>query len=66
MSVARVSEISAQSPEGFEHAIKEGITYAGKNLGEVKGVWIKEQQATVENGSVSAYRVDMQVTYMPR
>lgn len=64
MSVARVSEISAESSESFEAAIQEGIERANKTLRNVKGAWIKEQQIRVEGGRINAYRVNMMVTFV--
>jgi dodecin len=64
MSVARVTEISSDSPTSFEDAIKAGIDRANKTLRNVKGAWIKEQQVVVENGAVTTYRVNMAVTFV--
>ena len=50
MSVARISEISAESTQSFEDAIRTGINRANQTLRNVKGAWIKEQQITVDNG----------------
>ncbi len=64
MSVARVTEISATSPESFEGAIREGIARATKTLRNVEGAWIKDMNVTVENGDITAYRVNMEVTFV--
>jgi dodecin len=64
MSVARVTEISSDSPTSFEDAIKVGLDRANKTLRGVKGAWIKEQQVVVENGAVSLYRVNMAITFV--
>ena len=50
MSVARVTEISAQSPVSFDDAIRKGIERANKTLRNVKGAWIKDQSITIDNG----------------
>lgn len=63
-SVARVTEINAQSEVGFEDAIKVGIGRAHETLRGVKSAWIKEQSVTVEAGDVTSYRVDMLVTFV--
>jgi dodecin len=63
-SVARVTEISAQSEVGFEDAVKLGISRASESLRGVKSAWIKEQSVTVEGGNVTSYRVDMLVTFL--
>lgn len=64
MSVARVSEISAESSQSFEAAIQEGLDRANKTLRNVKGAWIKEQQVNIDNGRITAYRVNMMVTFV--
>lgn len=64
MSVARVTEISAESPDSFEHALRTGIERANQTLRNVKGAWVKEQQVTVENGKITAYRVNILVTFV--
>jgi dodecin len=64
MSVARVTEISAESPDSFEHALRTGIERANQTLRNVKGAWVKEQQVAVENGKITAYRVNILVTFV--
>jgi flavin-binding protein dodecin len=64
MAVARVTEISATSSQGFDAAIKEGIDRANKTLRGVKSVWIKEQHVRLEGGSVTEYQVNMLVTFV--
>lgn len=65
MSVARVTEISATSPESFEDAIRTGIQRANKTLRNVKSAWVKEQQVTVnDDGSIQDFRVNMLVTFV--
>ncbi len=64
MSVAKVIEVSASSESSFEDAINQGISRACDTVSNVRGAWIKEQQVTVENGSINEYRVNMQVTFV--
>jgi dodecin len=64
MSVARVTEISSSSADGFEDAIEQGIARAHKTLRGISGAWIKEQSVTIQNGSVKEYRVNMLVTFV--
>jgi flavin-binding protein dodecin len=40
MSVVRVTEITASSPESFEDAARIGIQRAGKTLSNIKSAWI--------------------------
>jgi flavin-binding protein dodecin len=64
MSVARVTEISAISPESFEAAINEGITRATSTLRGVQSAWIKDMNVVLEDGQVSGYQVNMAVTFV--
>jgi hypothetical protein len=64
MSIAKVTEISASSPTSFEDAIAKGIDRADKTLDKVKGAWINEMKVDVEDGKVTAYRVNMKVTFV--
>jgi flavin-binding protein dodecin len=64
MSVARVVEISSTSDKSFEHAIQEGVTRANKTLREIKSAWVKEQEAQVDNGKITAFKVVLKVTFV--
>jgi flavin-binding protein dodecin len=62
--VARVTEISARSSEGFEEAIKVGVARATETLRNVTSAWVKEQQVRVENGQVVEYQVNLLITFV--
>ncbi|MPZ87400.1 MAG: dodecin domain-containing protein [Nitriliruptorales bacterium] len=64
MSVARVTEITAMSPKGFQDAVQEGIERANKTLRNVKHAWVKEHEIYMENGQVTNYEVTMKVTFI--
>ena len=64
MSIAKISEISATSAEGFDDAIRQGIARANKTLRNVKSAWIKEQHVRVEKGRITEYQVNMAVTFV--
>ncbi len=64
MSVAKISEISASSPNSFDDAVAEGIRRASKTLKNISGAWVKEMKVDVENGNISTYRVIMKVTFV--
>jgi flavin-binding protein dodecin len=64
MSVARITEITAESARSFEDAIQQGIARANKTLKNVKGAWVQDQKVTVENGKISSYRVNLKVTFV--
>ena len=64
MSVAKVSEISATSSKSFEDALQQGIARANKTLRNVRSAWVKEQQVRVDQGSITAYQVNVMVPFI--
>lgn len=64
MSVARVTEITADSAKSFEDAVQIGIQRANKRLRNVRGAWLRGQKVIVENGKITQYRVNMKVTFV--
>ncbi|MGE3976206.1 MAG: dodecin family protein [Nitrospira sp.] len=64
MSVAKIIEISSESPNSFEDAIVQGIAKASKSIHGIKSAWVKEQHVVVENSKVVLYRVDLKVTFV--
>ena len=65
MSIAKVTEISSQSPKGFDDAIRQGLGRAAKTIHNIQGAWIKEQRVIVDNkGQITNYRVDMKITFV--
>jgi flavin-binding protein dodecin len=64
MAVAKVTEITASSPKGFEDAIQAGITRASKTLQQIRGAWVKDMKVVVDNGRVIEYRIRMKVTFV--
>jgi len=64
MSVARVTEIIAASPKGFEDAVQVGIARANKTLQNVKSAWVENQKVVIENGKIIEYRVSLKVTFV--
>ena len=64
MSVAKVIEISSESPLGFEEAIRDGIAKASKSVHNIKSAWVKSQSMVVKDGKITEYRVDLKVTFI--
>ena len=62
--VARVTEISARSANGFEDAIKVGVARATQTLRNVTSAWVKEQQVRIENGEIVEFQVNLLVTFV--
>lgn len=63
-SVARITTITARSSESFEAAVREGIARANSTLRNVTGAWVKEQKVECEGGSITAFHVVLEVTFV--
>ena len=64
MSVAKVTEITSQSPKSFHDAIEKGIARANKTLKGITGAWVNEQKVTVKKGKITSWQVNMKVTFV--
>lgn len=62
--VARVTEIIAGSPKGFDDAVKVGFARATKTLRGITGLRIIEFRVAVENSKITEYRVRMEVIFV--
>lgn len=63
-TVAKVIEITAESAESFEDAIRHGLAKASETVENIKAAWVEGQQVRVENGVIIAFRVDLKVTFV--
>jgi flavin-binding protein dodecin len=62
--VARVTEIIAGSPKGFEDAVKVGFARATKTLRGITGMRVIEFRVAVENSKIVEYRVRMEIIFV--
>jgi len=62
--VARVTEIIAGSPKGFEDAVKMGFARATKTLRGITGLRVVEMRVAIENSKIIEYRVRMEVIFV--
>ena len=63
-TVARVTEISAMSPNGFDDAIKVGVERASQTLRNITSAWVKEQRFDISEGAIVSYQVKLMVTFV--
>jgi flavin-binding protein dodecin len=63
MSVVKFLELSAQSPNSYEDAIREAVDRASSTLRNIRSVWAKEFEAVVENDQVSQFRVVVKIAF---
>jgi len=63
-NVARITHIIAESPKGFDDAVKVGFDRATKTLRGITGLRIVEQRVSVKNDKINTYRVKMEVIFI--
>lgn len=68
MSMAKIIEITADSTESFEAAIRTGIDKASKSVEHVdmnlEGAWVQQHKVAIQDGNITAFRVDMKLTFV--
>lgn len=64
MSVAKVIELIAESSTSWEDAAQNAVSEAHKTLRHVRNLYVKDMQATVENGKITKFRVNCNVTFV--
>ncbi len=64
MSMLKVIEVLAESGKSFEDAAQNAVTQASKSVRNVKSIYIKEMNASVENGRISSYRVNAKISFL--
>ena len=64
MSVATVTEISAISEKGFEDAVQQVIARTNKTLRNIQGAWVKDMNVMIQDGSITGYKVNLEVTFV--
>ncbi|OZV69797.1 dodecin family protein [Winogradskyella aurantia] len=63
MSVLKVIEVLGNSTISFDDAVKNVVAEASKTVKNIKSVYVKDMQATVNNNEVTQYRVTTKVCF---
>lgn len=64
MSVTKVIELSASSPNGIEDAVRHGLEKAGKTVKNIRGAWVNDIKVTTDpGGAVREWRVNMRINF---
>lgn len=64
MAIAKVIEITSESKKSFEDAIADGIAKTATSVHGIRAAWVKEQQVVVKDNKITAYRVDLKITFV--
>jgi flavin-binding protein dodecin len=63
MSVLKVIEIMASSPESWEDAVKNAVKSASKTVKGIRSVYIQDQSAVVKENKITEFRVTCKITF---
>ena len=63
MAVMKVIEVLSESKKSYEDAISKAVVKASESIKNIKSAYVNEQSAVVKNGKVSAYRVNLKITF---
>ena len=64
MAMLKVIEVLAESPTSWEDAAKVAIANASKTVRNIKSIYIKNMEATVENGAIKTYRINAKLSFI--
>ena len=64
MSVAKFIELSGQSSQGYEDAIRQTVERASQTIRNIQSVWVKEFEGVVENNRVTQFQVVVKLSFL--
>ncbi len=63
MSVLKVIEVLANSDKSWEDAANNAVAQASRSVKNIRSVYINEQSATVKDGKMDNFRVNVKITF---
>nr|WP_295706979.1 dodecin family protein [uncultured Lacinutrix sp.] len=63
MAVLKVIEVLSNSEKSWEDATKKAVKHAAKSVKNIRSVYIKDQSASVKDGEVTDFRVNLKITF---
>ncbi len=63
MAVLKVIEILSNSEKSWEDATKKAVKHASKSLKNIRSVYVADQSASVTDGEVTDFRVNLKITF---
>ena len=63
MSILKVIEVLANSSKSWEDATNKALEQASKSVKNIRSIYINEQSATVKDGKIDDYRVNVKITF---
>lgn len=64
MAIVKVIEVLAESNTSWEDATRMALKEASRTVRNIKTIYIKEQQAIVENDQITQFRVNAKISFI--
>ncbi len=63
MAILKVIEILANSKKSWEDATRKAVAEGSKTVKNITSVYVQDQSATVKDGKVKEFRVNVKITF---
>jgi len=64
MTMLKVIEVLAESDKSWEDAAAQAVAQAAKTVHNVKSIYIKDHEATVDNAQIVKYRINANISFV--
>jgi dodecin len=61
--VIKIIELVGVSQQSFSDAVRQAVAEASKSIRGINGVEVQSSQATVQDGQISEYRVNLKIAF---
>jgi len=62
--VVKIVELLGSSPNSFSDAVRNAVSTASQTIRNITGVDVLSSNASVENGEISLYKVQVKVAFL--
>jgi len=62
MAMLKVIEVLAESSKSWEDAAQTAVSRANETVHNIRSIYIKNMEATVENGRIKTYRINAKIS----
>lgn len=63
MAVMKSVQIMSESSKSFEDAIENAVKRTSKSVNDIRSANVNNQSVTIEDGKISKYRVNLNITF---
>jgi len=63
MTMLKVLEVLAHSDKSWEDATQNAVNEAAKSVRGIKSIYVKELEASVEDGKINQYRINAKISF---